>query len=179
MLALNRILVALDFSPASEAALRRALDLALRTKAEVHVLHAVPGPHPAPRERGVLPHERGRPRSGFPGLQALRARGRSGLPRVGRARGRGRARHAADRRGRRGPRRGRGTRAAHGCTARTPCTQWSMWERLGCIRMFGSSPQRYTASRSSTAYRNCISIACISFFHDALTAYLYCIPDAY
>lgn len=54
MLALNRILVALDFSPASEAALRRALDLALRTRAEVHVLHAVPGPHPS---HGVVFHD--------------------------------------------------------------------------------------------------------------------------
>lgn len=54
MLALNRILVALDFSPASEAALNRALDLASRTKAEVHVLHAVPGPHPS---QGVVFHD--------------------------------------------------------------------------------------------------------------------------
>lgn len=45
MIALSRILVAVDFSPASEAALNRAVDLATRTRAELHVLHVVPGPH--------------------------------------------------------------------------------------------------------------------------------------
>ncbi len=45
MLALERILVPLDFSAASAAALRRALDLTERTGAEIHVLHAVPGPN--------------------------------------------------------------------------------------------------------------------------------------
>lgn len=44
MLALERILVPLDFSDASAAALRRALDLAERAGAEIHVLHVAPGP---------------------------------------------------------------------------------------------------------------------------------------
>lgn len=44
MLALDRVLVPVDFSDASAAALRRALDLTERTGAEVHVLHVVPAP---------------------------------------------------------------------------------------------------------------------------------------
>lgn len=44
MLALDRILVPVDFSDASAAALRRALDLTERTGTEVHILHAVPAP---------------------------------------------------------------------------------------------------------------------------------------
>ena len=44
MLALDRILVPVDFSEPSAAALRRALDLTERTGAEVHVLHVVPAP---------------------------------------------------------------------------------------------------------------------------------------
>lgn len=44
MLALERILVPLDFSDPSAAALRRALDLVERTGAELHVLHCAPGP---------------------------------------------------------------------------------------------------------------------------------------
>jgi nucleotide-binding universal stress UspA family protein len=47
MLSLDRLLVPLDFSGASDAALRRALDLARRTGAEVHCLHVVPGFEPA------------------------------------------------------------------------------------------------------------------------------------
>ncbi len=43
MLAPNRILVPLDFSGASDAALRRAADLAARTGAALHVLHVVAG----------------------------------------------------------------------------------------------------------------------------------------
>lgn len=43
MLALDRILVSVDFSPASESALRRALDLAGRTGADLCLLHVVPG----------------------------------------------------------------------------------------------------------------------------------------
>lgn len=46
MFAPSRILAPVDFSGASDAALRCALDLAARTGAELHVLHAVPGPYP-------------------------------------------------------------------------------------------------------------------------------------
>jgi nucleotide-binding universal stress UspA family protein len=49
MFAPTRILAPVDFSGASDAALRRALDLARRTGAELHVLHAVPGPYPDER----------------------------------------------------------------------------------------------------------------------------------
>src|SRR5690606_15378725 len=44
MLALDHILVPVDFSDPSAAALRRALDLAERTGAQIHVLHVVPAP---------------------------------------------------------------------------------------------------------------------------------------
>src|SRR5690606_65773 len=47
MFPLDRLLVLLDFSGASDAALRRALDLARRTDAELHLLHVVPGFAPA------------------------------------------------------------------------------------------------------------------------------------
>jgi nucleotide-binding universal stress UspA family protein len=43
MFAPTRILAPVDFSGASEAALRWAIDLAARTGAELHVLHVVPG----------------------------------------------------------------------------------------------------------------------------------------
>lgn len=43
MFALTRILAPVDFSGASDAALRRASDLAARTGAELHVLHVAPG----------------------------------------------------------------------------------------------------------------------------------------
>ncbi|MDX1419918.1 MAG: universal stress protein [Rubricoccaceae bacterium] len=43
MFTCDRLLVPIDFSGASDAALRRALDLARRTGAEVHLLHVVPG----------------------------------------------------------------------------------------------------------------------------------------
>lgn len=43
MLDVERILVPIDFSPASESAFRRALDLAGRTGAELCLVHVVPG----------------------------------------------------------------------------------------------------------------------------------------
>ncbi|NNF59170.1 MAG: universal stress protein [Rhodothermaceae bacterium] len=43
MFAPERLLIPVDFSGASTAALRRGLDIAERTGAEVHVLHIVPG----------------------------------------------------------------------------------------------------------------------------------------
>lgn len=46
MFAPTRILAPVDFSGASDAALRRATDLAARTGAELHVLHVVPGISP-------------------------------------------------------------------------------------------------------------------------------------
>jgi nucleotide-binding universal stress UspA family protein len=46
MFAPTRILAPVDFSGASDVALRSALDLARRTGADLHVLHAVPGPYP-------------------------------------------------------------------------------------------------------------------------------------
>ena len=46
MFAPTRILAPVDFSGASDVALRRASDLAARTGAELHVLHVVPGVSP-------------------------------------------------------------------------------------------------------------------------------------
>lgn len=58
MLTLQRLLVPVDFSGSSTAALHRALDLAERTGAEVHVLHVVPGaPAALDDEASTVPPE--------------------------------------------------------------------------------------------------------------------------
>lgn len=50
MLALERLLVPLDFSDASKTALHRGADLARRTGADLHVFHVVPGFEPVDRD---------------------------------------------------------------------------------------------------------------------------------
>jgi len=52
MIRLGTILVAHDFSPHSEAALRRAVDLAKHAKGRIHLLHAYAWP-----VRGVMPYD--------------------------------------------------------------------------------------------------------------------------
>lgn len=57
MFATTRILVPVDFSGTSDAALRRASDLAERTGAVLHILHVVPGPASSGQRFDDLPEQ--------------------------------------------------------------------------------------------------------------------------
>ena len=133
----------------------------LRRDLDRHLLPAqLPRSHPEAGEHALLPHGRGRPAGGVPGLPALPPRrhpGLTGVERPGRHRGPGDAAHP--RRHRR-PRRGRGLGAAGSATAPANSTASSRpksapgrWHSPGpnAARRHASCSRRRT-SRSRTSH---------------------------